>query len=141
MTRPPTSQRIPTDASGQQLSSEQLWGFKPRGSSLANAYGATGPPTAGSSRPSTAHSQTGLLASHRKETERNPESSKVLSTAFPVGTALGSPLEDEYVVIDISPRSNSPFVSNQFIDFQNSLNTLGRMLDSVCLPSSNANEY
>jgi hypothetical protein len=113
------------------------------------------PSTSGSSRPSTAQSTTGLMSSHQKIMERDKKSRgkrhqahSVLgntSSHFPVGTALGSP-EDLYgnKVLDISARavagysSKSPVIpsvptSRQFLDYRNSLNSLNRILDHVCL--------
>jgi hypothetical protein len=114
------------------------------------------PSTSGSSRPSTAQSTTGLMSSHQKIVERDKKprgkhhqahSARITSTSprFPIGTALGSP-EDLHgnEVLDISANamagygSKSPVIlgvptSRQFLDYRNSLNSLSRILDHVCL--------
>jgi hypothetical protein len=128
-------------------------GFKPR-SPFVWKDGQR-PSTSGSSRPSTAQSTTSLMSSYQKDVERDKKSrgkhhqahsAQITSTTrFPVGTALGSP-EDLYGndVLDISANalpshgSKSPVIpgvptSRQFLDYRNSLNSLSRILDHVCL--------
>lgn len=118
------------------------------------------PSTSGSSRPSTSRSTTGLIASYNKEVEREKKEKVLTGLAeddinfsqtiqipeayFPPGTALGSPWEDLYDsdVLDISRQSmtiengRAPIMdrgrtSRQFVDYRNSLNTLGRILDQA----------
>ncbi|KIM33048.1 hypothetical protein M408DRAFT_191257 [Serendipita vermifera MAFF 305830] len=132
-------------------------GFKPRSPFI---WKEGRPSTAGSSRPSTTQSTSGLISSYQKDVEKERKSrakkqsvdtSQVdtgqvidISPYFPVGTALGSPWEDVYAdqVLDISPQamatysSKSPVLpgvptSRQFLDYRNSLNSLSRILDQV----------
>ncbi|KAG8801956.1 hypothetical protein FRC17_006520, partial [Serendipita sp. 399] len=111
------------------------------------------PSTAGSSRPSTTQSTTGLMSSYNKDIEREKrqrakgiesQETQVMEvdrSPYPIGTALGSPWDDQYDdVIDISPLPTSVYgskapvqpgvpTSRQFHDYRNSLNTLHRILD------------